>query len=181
MSQEPSRTQRSHQTRVTLVLAFLASDECRRAGHQILDPERFAYEWCRIWFDEVYVPSFRYLNGLKGDRSEEAADRFRACFTDEEMAALERFHRFLELRVEMLSEEDHERESFPQNDAWDSIVRHAGYVLEDLEAIDSDAVRGEVAALVSLLAREGGDAQEEPKRSLFASLNDALQQSRLPE
>lgn len=180
MSQEPSRTDQSPRTRVTLVLAVLSSDECRRACHQVLAPERFAYEWCRLWFDEVYVPSLRYLDGLKGDRSEEAVSRFWACFTDEEKEALERFHRFLELRVEMLPDEAHERESFPQSDAWDSIVRHAGYVLEDLEAVDPDAVRDEVAALVSLLTRQGGTAQEEAKRSLFASLNDALRQSRLP-
>lgn len=181
MSNEPSHTERSHRTRVTLVLAFLSSDECRQACHRILEPERLAYEWCRLWFDEIYVPSLRYLDGLKGDRSEEAAARFRACFSDEEQEALERFHRFLELRVDMLPEEAHRRESFPQNDAWDSIVRHAGYVLEDLEAVEPDALRDELAPLVHALIRRSDEPPEEAERSLLASLNEALQQPRLLE
>lgn len=181
MSHEPSRTERSHRKRVTLALAFLSSQECRRACHRILEPGQLAYEWCRVWFDEIYVPSLRYLNGLKGDRSEEAAARFRACFTEEEQEALERFHRFLELRVEMLSDEDHERESFPQNDAWNSIVRHAGYVLEDIEGLDPDPLQHRLAALVRLFTRRSEEPPKEAERSLLASLNDALQQPRLLE
>lgn len=181
MSDDLSQTERSPRKRVTLVLAFLSSGACRRACHQILAPERLAYEWCRLWFDDVYVPSRRYLRGLKGDWSEEAVARFRAGFTDEELEALERFHRFLELRVDMLSDEDHERERFPQNDAWDSIVRHAGYVLEDLDGVDPEAVRGELAALVRTLTRESEEAQTPTENSLLDSLNETLRRSRLSE
>lgn len=181
MSSDPSHVDRSHRNRVTLVLALLSSEECRQACHRILAPERLAYEWCRLWFDEIYVPSRRYLDGLKGDWSEEATDEFRACFSEAELDALERFHRFLELRVDMLSDEAHQRESFPQNDAWDSIVRHAGYVLEDLEAIDPDAVRDELAPLVQTLTRQSGESPESAKRSLLTSLNETLQGPRLPE
>lgn len=181
MSSDLSQREFSHRKRVTLVLAFLSSEECRRACHQILAPERLAYEWCRLWFDEVYVPSRRYLRGLKGDRSEEAAAEFRAEFTDEEQEALERFHRFLELRVEMLSDENHRNESFPQSDAWDSIVRHAGYVLEDLDAIDPEAVRDELAPLVHTLIRQSEASPEPAAPSLLTSLNETLRQPRLPE
>lgn len=181
MSSEPSRKDRSHRKRVTLVLAFLSSEECRQACHRILAPERLAYEWCRLWFDEIYVPSLRYLEGLKGDRSEEAAAQFRACFTDEEQEALERFHRFLELRVERLSDEAHRRELFPQTDAWDSIVRHAGYVLEDLDAVDPDAVRDELAPLVHTLTQQSAESSESPEQSLFPFLHEALRQRRLTD
>lgn len=181
MSDEPSHVDRSHRKRVTLVLAFLSSEDCRQACHQILAPERFAYEWCRLWFDEIYVPSLRYLEGLKGDRSEEAAAQFRACFTDEEQEALERFHRFLELRVERLSDEAHRRESFPQTDAWASIVRHAGYVLEDLDGVDPDAVRDELVFFVRTLTQQTAEPSEVPEQSLVPVLHEALQQGRLPD
>lgn len=181
MDSEPSRIDRSHRKRVTLVLAFLSSEECREACRQVVPPERLAYEWCRLWFDEIYLPSVRYLEGLKGDRSEEEVEAFRACFRSEELEAMERFHRFLELRVEMLSEEAHRKEAFPQSDAWDSIVRHAGYVLEDLESVDPDAVRGDLANLVHLLVRESDGSQEEAERSLLAGLSDTIRQPQLLE
>lgn len=181
MSNDLSQMESSHRTRVTLVLAFLSSEECRRACHQILPPERLAYEWCRLWFDEVYVPSRRYLDGLKGDWSEEAAAQFRDCFVEEEQEALERFHRFLELRVEMLSDEDHERKSFPQNDAWDSVVRHAGYVLEDLEGVDPESVCDELATLVRTLTRESEEADGPTAHSLLTSLDETLRRPRLSD
>lgn len=181
MSSEPSHRDRSPRKRVTLVLAFLSSEECRRACHRILAPERLAYEWCRLWFDDIYVPSLRYLNGLKGDRSEEAAAEFRAAFTDEEQEALERFHRFLELRVQRLSDEAHRTESFPQNDAWDSVIRHAGYVLEALEDVEPDAVREELAPLIYTLTSQSREGEELAASSLLAVLNETLQRPGLPE
>lgn len=181
MSDEPSHVDRSPRKRVTLVLAFLSSEECRQVCHRILAPERLAYEWCRLWFDEVYVPSLRYLEGLKGDRSEEEAEQFRACFTDEEQEALERFHRFLELRVERLSDEAHQNKSFPQTDAWDSVVRHAGYVLEDLDGVDPEAVQGDLTDLVHLLAGQSEESPEAAENALLASLNETLRQSQLLE
>lgn len=167
--------------RVALVLAFLSSPTCQEACHRVLDPERLAYEWCRVWFDEVYVPSLRYLDGLKGDRSEEDVAAFWDAFSDEEKEVLERFHRFLELRVDMLSEEVHRRASFPQSDAWDSIVRHAEYVLEDLQSVDRLRLQNRIGALVRLLVRRTEERQEASETFLLSSLNDALQRPRLPE
>lgn len=181
MSSEPSHVDRSPRTRVTLVLAFLSSEQCRRACRQILSSDRLAYEWCRLWFDEIYVPSRRYLDGLKGDRSEEAAAQFWTSFTDGEKEALERFHRFLELRVEMLSDEAHRNESFPQNDAWDSIVRHAGYVLEDLDGVNPEGVRDELASMVHTLVQQSEKARAPTERRLIGSLTDTLRRKRPSE
>lgn len=182
MSDDLSRTEHSHRKRVALVLAFLSSEECRQICQRVLAPERLAYEWCRLWFDEIYVPSLRYLEGLKADRSEEAAAEFRACFTEDELEALERFHRFLELRVERLSDDAHQRESFPQTDAWDSVVRHAGYVLEDLEAVEPEAVRDDLAALVHTFTNQNEESPAPPEeQSLLRVFREVLQQRRLTD
>ena len=128
--------------RVVLFLALLTSDAWRAAA-----PERTAFALCRLWFDEVYTPGLRYLDGLKGDRSEAAVRHFEAAFTEAEREALARFHRFLELRVDMLPERDRHRGVFPENDAWRSLLRDAAYLLDVLTP-DADGLRRTVAALV---------------------------------
>lgn len=179
MNDDLSSTNPAPRDRVTLFLALLASDACREACHQVLPPERFAFVWCRLWFDEVYVPSSRYLDGLKGDRSEEAVEAFRAAFTEEETEALERFHRFLELRVEMLPGDLARDESFPQNDAWDHVVRHAGYALEELEP-DPASLKEQVGWVARLLTRRG-EQQTSTESALPSSLREALRSRRLPD
>lgn len=118
---------------VVTYLALLSSDAARDALGRLIPPERLAYELCRIWFDEIFIAGHRYFDGLKGDFSQEAADRFRNAFTDEELAAIERFSRFLELRLEMLSNPTVKVGRIPDNDAWRSLVRDAGYLLDDLD------------------------------------------------
>lgn len=157
--------------RVVLALALLASDAGQTAGHRDLPPDQWAYAWCHLWFDEVYTPSTRYLDGIKGDRSEEAAVQFWAAFTADERDALERFHRFLELRMDMLSEADRERAAFPQNDAWNAILRHATYVLDELNP-DSDALQQKVSWLIDTLTREEASTATD---ALLSSLAEALQ------
>lgn len=166
--------------RVTLFLALLASDPCRAACHQVLAPERFAYVWCRLWFDEIYVPSARYLDGLKGDRSDPAVDKFWAVFTKTEREALERFHRFLELRIDMLPRDLAQCESFPQNDAWDHIVRHAGYALEELEP-DPASLKEQVGWVARLLASRGDQMDDPDGTALPSALRKALHRRGLPE
>ena len=65
--------------------------------------EQIAFELCRLWFDQVYAPSLRYMDGLKGDGDPRASESFTDAFSDEEFSWLERFHRFLELRVDRLT------------------------------------------------------------------------------
>ena len=153
MSDDRSHSVASPRERTAIALALLTSEACRQAFHSRLPPDEFAYAWCRLWFDEVYVPSTRYLDGIKGDRSEEAVTRFQAAFTDDELAALERFHRFLELRVERLSDADRQRGAVPQNDAWDAVLRHASYLLEEL-APNPSALQKRLGRTVQVLRSE---------------------------
>lgn len=134
MEKDSSAAAQETRARVIVFLALLTSEALWTAGCQLLQPGRLAFELCRLWLDEIYTPGIRYLDGLKGDRCEEAAARFQACFTPEERAALERFHCFLELRMDMLPETDRQRAFFPQNDSWENLVRDAAYLLEDLAA-----------------------------------------------
>ena len=89
--------------------------------------------WRFATFDDVFVAGTRYLEGLKGDYDESAATEFRAAFTDEEWKYLERFHRFLELRIDMMPAAARRERRLPDSPVWQSIVRDAGYLLELLE------------------------------------------------
>lgn len=171
MSEESSITAGTARERVVLVLAFLASEECQAACRAIASPEKLAYAWCRLWFDEIYVPSTRYLDGIKGDQSAAAVRRFESCFTPDERAALDRFHRFLELRIDMLPDAARRRGVFPQRDAWDHVTRHASYVLDDLAA-DPATLQDKLSGLVQALRRNPRAVQAP---GLAASFQDALQ------
>lgn len=148
----------SHSTdfreRVVVFLAFLSSDACRDACRRHAQAEELAAALARLWFDEIYVPGERYLDGLKGDRSDDDLERFNACFTADERAALERFHGFFELRLDFVSNSTLGRAFFPDNDSWRSLVQHAAYVLADLEP-DPDRLRTLLAAFVEEALGEG--------------------------
>lgn len=118
-----------------------------QAVQRALPLERLSFELCRLWFDRIYVPGIRYLDGLKGNRSEEAVKQFEACFTEAERKALARFHHFLELRIDMLPNTIRERHVFPLNDTWQHIVKDASYLLGEL-ATDPETLRIEVARVV---------------------------------
>jgi hypothetical protein len=105
-----------------------------------------------LWFDEIYVPGTRYMDGLKGDRDEDEVSAFSDLFTAEELTSLERFHAFLDLRLDMVSERVLENHSFPAGDMWENIVRDARYLVEDLEP-DAERRRHLVDWLADLLAR----------------------------
>lgn len=119
--------------RVIDFLVFLSSEECLQAAYRIAPPAVLAYEMSRIWFNEIYAPGQRYIDSLKGDFSEEKARQFRECFSEKEMESLERFHRFFELRIDMLPEDSRRAGLFPESDAWLNITRHARYLAEELE------------------------------------------------
>lgn len=159
--------------RVVAFLAFMTSDACREACRTFMAPEVLAFELCRLWFDAIYLPSERYMDGLKGDRSPAALDQFEACFSDDERAALERFHRFLDLRLRMLPPDAHQRNIFPQNDAWRNIIKDAGYLLDDLAA-DPAAVQQHLAGLVHALIHQASPdmlPDAFPLRGLLTSRN----------
>lgn len=174
MNENLSNRSPAARERVVLFLAFLTSEECREACQAVFRPDELAYAWCRLWFDAIYVPGTRYLDGIKGDRSAEAVTRFRTAFTDDELAAMERFHRFLELRIEMLPEPARRRASIPQNDAWDHVVQHAGYLLEELEP-HPDSLRDELTPIVRALVQQHETSEATDDRPT-SSLQNVLQQ-----
>lgn len=90
-------------------------------------------ELCRIWFDEIYAPSKTYLEGMKGDASEQEAERFNAFFTTEELDALERFHRFFELRVEMHQKSGGQLGKFSDSQLWKYLFKDAIAALDAFE------------------------------------------------
>ena len=155
-----------YRERVATYLTLLASDSAREALTRWIDHDRLAFELCRIWFDDIYVPSRRYFDALKGDYSEEAAQRFNSYFSSEELAGLERFTRFLELRMEMLPGAARSSRRMANNDAWQSLVRHAFYMLDDLEP-DAEYRR---ARLAESLANLDGTAVDNVERLLSAAL-----------
>lgn len=95
--------------------------------------ERAAFDLVRFWFDEVWAPGLRYMDGYKGDRDPALEAAFREAFADEEYLWLERFNRFLELRVDRLSDDERREERFPAGDTWHAIVRDARNLLELLD------------------------------------------------
>lgn len=119
--------------RVLIFLGFFTSKESQQAHLPTVPEGQLAFELCSLWFEEVFVAGMRYLDGVKGDYDKQAAADFRASFTDEEWKYLERFHRFLELRVDMMPESAKRQRVLPANNLWESIVRDARYLYELLE------------------------------------------------
>lgn len=115
------------------LLALLSSEEAQQRLAAGVTRERVAFELSRAWFDIVYLPGGQYLGGLKGDFSAEAAETFRDSFDPVEIRALERFHRFFELRVEMVGTEAIAERRIPIDERWRGIMKDAGYLLQDLE------------------------------------------------
>ncbi len=161
---------------VIVFLLFLTSEESLKACHKFIAPEKLAFELARIWFDDIYLPGRRYLDGgLKGDHSEKAIAKFAEDFTQDEFKALERFHHFFELRLGMVPVSKRETGDWPQNDTWSNMVKDAGNLL-DLFALDADALRcGIVEIFREFLAKslDSPDlriilAQMDWKRSLTA-------------
>ena len=164
MREDISITPPDYRERVVVFLAFLTSERCQQACRRHAMPEELAAALSRLWFDEIYVPGERYLDGLKGDRSDEDFDRFRACFSDDERAALERFHGFFELRLDFVSNSARGRAFFPDNDSWRSLLHHAAYLLDDLDP-DPDRIRTLLAGFVEeVLSRGDGGALLEALR-----------------
>lgn len=128
-------------------LLFLTSEESLERCRKLIAPGKLAFELARIWFDDIYLPGIRYLDGgLKGDYSETAVAEFTEAFTRDEFKALERFHHFFELRLEMIPAATRKTGDWPQNDTWSNIVKDASNLL-NLFALDADGLRCEVTEM----------------------------------
>ena len=136
MATETEKT-REH---VIIFLLFLTSEESLKVCHKFIAPGKLAFELARIWFDDIYLPGIRYLDGgLKGDYSENAVAKFAEGFTQDEFKALERFHHFFELRLEMVPTSARETGDWPQNDTWSNMVKDARNLL-NLFSLDAHAL-----------------------------------------
>jgi len=130
---ETYENQQLNRDRVLVFLSFFTSAESQRMYAPEIPQEQLAYELCHIWFDRVFVPGIRYLDGIRGDWNEAEAAAFKDAFTAEEWKYLERFHRFLELRMDMMPAARKAERKIPSNNLWESILRDAKYLLELLE------------------------------------------------
>lgn len=148
-----------HRRRIATLLGLLTSEEAQETLSQPLGRPRLAYELACAWFDDAYVPSERYMDGLKGDLAPEAAETFRDAFDPVELAAMERFHRFFELRIDMLPDAMIASRRIPMDDRWRSLMKDAGYLLEDIggnaenfrrRLAESGDVSGEIAAIIRI-------------------------------
>jgi len=163
MSEAVDFTTADFRGRVVVFLAFLTSEACLEACRRYAAAEALAATLTRLWFDEIYVPGERYLDGVKGDRSNEEVARFRTCFTEGELADLERFHGCFELRLDLVSNRAHGRAFFPDNDSWRSLLRDAARLVDALQP-DADRLRKLLAGFVEEALGEGDSA------SLLATL-----------
>lgn len=122
-----------HRRRVLAFITLFASTDAieRVIGSSV--PEEVADRLCRLWIDEIYIPGIRYRDGLKGDRALDEVNRFLSSFSDRERYLLEQFHRFLELRLQMLPKRLPTERAFPRGAFWQSIIQHARRVLEEID------------------------------------------------
>ena len=127
--------------RVLDALALIRSAPVLNSVFPDLSTEKIAFELCRMWFDLIYKPGHRYMEGFKGDRDQEEALDFESAFTEDEFAYLERFNRFLELRVDRLDQDEWADGRFPDSDTWHAIIRDADNLLELIEGAPSKIKR----------------------------------------
>lgn len=119
--------------RIIVFLGFLSSEKCRDVCSRHAQPEMLAAILTRMWFEEIYVPSETAIDSIKPDLDPVECERFRGCFSAEELVALERFHGFFELRLNFLTNQVYGKAFFPENDSWQSLIDHAKYVLSELD------------------------------------------------
>lgn len=81
---------------------------------------------CRVWFDEVFVPSERYFDCPKGDLDQSAVRSYWEEFSEEEQEALVRFHGCLELRLDLIAKSGRK---LADSEPWHSICRDAANAL----------------------------------------------------
>ena len=60
-------------------------------------------------------------------------EAFESSFSSRERDLLYQFHRFMELRLEMLPKRLQRERRFPDGDFWQNIFRHARNLLEEID------------------------------------------------
>ena len=129
----PVAEKREYRKEVVAFLQLIASFDRQENADLGVPPEDVPAELCRFWFDDIYLPSENYFDAPKGDISAEAVSDFEASFSDDDLLALARFHRFLELRLEMLPEVEHRFKCLYESELWEDVMKDAQNTLELLE------------------------------------------------
>ncbi len=156
MQNDYSKSDSQIREQVVQFLLFMTSEKTIKALKRFIPSERVAFELSRLWFEEIYTPSTRYLTSLKGDFSEERAEQFRKSFSEEEFEALERFHRFFELRIDMLTERHIQQRIFPQEDMWQNILRDARRLVGKIDP-DYQSKQERLAKKIEEIIKANGD------------------------
>lgn len=140
-----------HRQRVLLFLKLFSSTPAIERLIGPSDPDHAAESLCRLWIDDIYLPGLRYRQGLKGDRNRAHVAQFQSVFSSRELALLEQFHRFLELRLEMFPKRLAEERSFPRGAFWQNIIAHARRVIEEIdpEGLEIDDLVARTADLLN--------------------------------
>jgi hypothetical protein len=133
-TQETPASTRDHRAEVFAFLTLLSKPEIQARQLASFTVEERPAELLRLWLDEVYVPSERYLDELKGDFSAEASAQFFAEFSEDELKHLQRFHQFLQLRIEMLPKGSAPFAKLASSPSWEHIVKDGRNTLELLKA-----------------------------------------------
>jgi hypothetical protein len=139
-----------HRQRVLLFLHLFSSTAAVERLIKSSPPEDIADRLCSFWIDDIYVPGIRYRDGLKGDRTADDVNAFDRSFSKHERELLEQFHRFLELRLEMLPKRLPEEQVFPHGAFWQNIMAHARRILEEIdpEGLEMDELIARSTALL---------------------------------
>lgn len=105
-------------------------EEKHAAAFPEAGPDELPALLCRLWFDEIYLPSERYVDALKAQPSPEVNGEFFAAFSAEELEDLERFHQCFELRLRMLPPEGGDGSGFFGRESWRHIQADAARLLK---------------------------------------------------
>ena len=97
------------------LLKLLASEELQLAYEKNVPHVDITAELLFMWFNDQYHPGEAF---------------FASCFTADELAALERFNRFYEERVDKLPESQGTVRTWLTNPVWREIMREAQKTIE---------------------------------------------------
>lgn len=124
---------RNHRQAVEFLLAVFAERTTPQCDELGVPVQATPLETCRRWFDDVYLPSSRYFDAVKGEIDITELQQFSSQFSEDEFLQLERFHRFLELRLDLLQKTGTAPEAWKGSPAWKYIAQNAKNTLELLQ------------------------------------------------
>lgn len=139
---------RNYRSEVISFLEFLSSLKGQELTTREVPPEELVIKFCQLWFDDIFIPGGTYLDALKGDVPEESIEEFWSQFNVSEQDALAFFHRFFELRLQVVTKNEESLEGLYQSEAWGNIIKDAELALAAFSE-NGYSVRDPLKALAS--------------------------------